>query len=116
MAFIFLKLQNTSSICLSIPLHTTYLFSHDSRLPDKTNESQKSLQETFRKARERREQREFRGVLSLKGSVLAASFLWGSSPGVPCPCLGTQLAWGCHRGELPVSRHCPDFPHSTTWF
>ena len=81
--FVFLKSQNTSSVCLHVPLNTTYLFSHDSWLPDQTNESQKSLEETFMKATEKMKQREFRGVLSFKGNFPAASFLWGSSP--PCP-------------------------------
>lgn len=40
---IFLKLQNISSVCLYIPFNTTYLFSHDSWLPNQTNESKKSL-------------------------------------------------------------------------
>lgn len=93
---LFLKRQNISSTCLYIPFNTTYLFSHDSWLPNQTNESKKSLLETFRKDTERRKQREFRDVLNFKGIFPPVSFPWSSSPGSPSLCLVFRPARGCH--------------------
>lgn len=105
-----------SSVRLCVPLNTTYLFPHDSWLPDQTNESQKSLEETFVKATERRKPREYRGVLSFKGNFPSASFLWAPLPRVPCLVPGNPAGLEPPLRELPLSRRCPDFPRSTRWF
>lgn len=78
----------------------THLFSHDPWLPDQTDESQKSLEDTARE-QEKRGRPVNPGTRRVKGHRRAVAPALRPLP-APLPAPGPQQAWGCHGGAASL--------------